>query len=231
MSFDVVLADAALAEEIYRFRYKIYVEHMGRRQLYADHVSRRIEEPFDKDGFNFAAVRNGEVVGTIRGNKASDASMTYYRNLFRLDKVNNDMSSINVTTKLMVRPDLSGTTTGPRLIEAYTSYICKNGAQVGIIDCNKHLIPFFERIGFFSYMGWAFHKEYGTVRPMVIALDTLQYLSAIRSVIFQAAKSNIQDGAYGGYDLIRRIGQSPALLSVKAWFDTIFYEPMRVAAE
>jgi len=42
-------------ERVAEFRYRIYVEEMGRMQMYADHGRRRIYEPFDQTGVNIFA--------------------------------------------------------------------------------------------------------------------------------------------------------------------------------
>ena len=64
--------DAAARDEIYRFRYRIYVEQMGLRQKYADHIRKRVVESVDELARVYAAYLNGTIVGTICGNRFSD---------------------------------------------------------------------------------------------------------------------------------------------------------------
>ena len=85
---------------------------------------------------------------------------------------------------------------------------------MSFLDCNKPLIPFFERMGYFSYTGWVFHKEFGTVRPMVFAVDAIEYLRRLKSFLADAASLHTADGQYGGYDLIRRHAETPMTDSV-----------------
>src|SRR3954449_12889410 len=94
--------DSTTKDEIYRFRYRIYVEQMGLRQKYADHVRKRVVEPLDEAARIYAAYFNGTIVGTIRGNRFSDLPSAYYRKLYRIDDrfpfLPNEMS---LTTKPM----------------------------------------------------------------------------------------------------------------------------------
>ncbi len=77
--------DAGVRNDIYRFRYRVYVEQMGLRQKYADHVRKRVVEPLDEAARIYAAYFNGTIVGTIRGNCLSDLPTAYYRKLYRID--------------------------------------------------------------------------------------------------------------------------------------------------
>src|SRR5438067_13354099 len=77
--------DAAARNEIYRFRYRIYVDQMGLRQKYADHARKRVVEPRDEAARIYAAYFNGTIVGTIRGNRFSDLPTADYRKVYRID--------------------------------------------------------------------------------------------------------------------------------------------------
>ena len=68
MAFEVGLAETAEEKEsVYRFRYSVYVEEMGRYQGRADHEGKRLVEPEDEHGvvhtryyaFSLATERGG----------------------------------------------------------------------------------------------------------------------------------------------------------------------------
>jgi GNAT superfamily N-acetyltransferase len=228
----VMLADTpTLKREVYRFRYKIYIEQMKRRQIYADHGARLVEEPMDASARNYIAFKGDAPVGIIRANMADDPAMAYYRKLYRIDALGvRDVAKVQITTKLMVRPDLRNTAIGPRMIQHYADQAYRLGVEADLIDCNKPLMPFFERMGYFSYCGWVFHKEYGTVRPMIFAVDTVDYMDTIHSILVTPAKSRIKDGCYGGYELIRRIAEPPSGGLAHAAYVAAFIPMSRVAA-
>jgi len=77
-----LVATDAEREAVYRFRYDIYVEEMGRQQQYADHTRRRVVEPFDKTGHVFGAFSHGQLIGTVRTNCARDSDLDYYTDLY-----------------------------------------------------------------------------------------------------------------------------------------------------
>lgn len=209
--FRTILANSPeLLEAAWRFRYLIYVEHMGRRQIHADHVRRWVREPLDETGRVYLALRDGEVVGTIRGNFASDPGLDYYVKLYKLERFGfRDLSRVQFTTKLIVHPDMAGSILAPRMIAAYAAEGYRLGVEVDFIDCNKHLISFFEKMGYFSYCGWTFHKEYGSVRPMFFPVDVVAYLKELRSFLYLPARAALADGQYGGYERIARHASIP----------------------
>jgi hypothetical protein len=87
----------------------------------------------------------------------------------------------------MVDPQFQNSSIPIRLIQQYAYDEIADGVAVDLIDCNKHLVPFFERFGYFSYIGWRFHKEYGTVRPMFFPVDTIAYQTIIGSPLLPPA--------------------------------------------
>jgi hypothetical protein len=209
--FDLVLADdAETADLVYRFRYHVYVTLMGRRQLHADHARKTVREPLDERGLNFIAIKDGTVIGTIRRNQLDDPATRYYAKVYRADLFDPAPASrTSITTKLMVLPEYQNSTYPIRLVERFATFGYQHGITINLIDCNKPLIDLFERLGYFSYAGWIFHKEFGTVMPMFLAMDALDYLSRIRSVIYRANDGIVQDGCHGGYDVVRRLAQAP----------------------
>lgn len=58
---------------VYRFRYDVYVEELGRYGAAADHENRRLVEPEDATARIFYAAQDGEVVATSRLSWGGDA--------------------------------------------------------------------------------------------------------------------------------------------------------------
>src|ERR1700694_2571781 len=69
-------------EAVYRFRYSVYVEEMGRYQDTADHTNRRLVEPEDDHSLIFFATDGVDVVATARltwgGDGFSDRQIRQY---------------------------------------------------------------------------------------------------------------------------------------------------------
>jgi GNAT superfamily N-acetyltransferase len=153
-------------EKIYRFRYLIYVEEMGRVQSYADHARRRIEDPLDESAVNLAAFRGEDVVGVVRINCPRDSDVGDYERFYHLSSVGQDHPAhTSITTRLMIAPEYRKGRLAVRLATAVYEYGTVRGIRWSFIDCNPHLIPFFRGLGYVEHIPPADHPEYGTVRP------------------------------------------------------------------
>ena len=62
-----VLRPAVTPRELFRFRYKIYIEELGRKQTYVDHARKVIIDDLDDTARQVVAFRDGEVIACIRG--------------------------------------------------------------------------------------------------------------------------------------------------------------------
>ncbi len=177
-------------DAVYRFRYDIYVELMQRHQHYADHHKKVIEEPLDYNGYIVAAFQGTEVLATLRANFLSDPPADYYRKIYKTDLFEGiSPDQMTMTTKLIVTPRLRKTAIPLKvMIFLAHSFHFRIGVQFDFLDCNKPLIPFFQKYGYQSYIGWTFHREYGKVRPMFCASGDINYLEAIRSPFFKVAQ-------------------------------------------
>jgi len=178
-------------EAIYRFRYRIYVKLMRRRQEHVDHRLRTVQEPLDDRGQIAFAMARGRVVATLRTNYLDDPAAEYYRRLYRSDLFEEvQLNRMTVTSKLMIAPEFRGTSLVLRLVAYMTRQLhYKEGVLFDLIDCNAPLVPFFERLGYDSHIGRALHREYGRVQPMFIALRDLEHLAARRSPLLRTALS------------------------------------------
>src|SRR5882757_8136585 len=71
---------------IYKFRYKIYIEEMGKPYRNADHENRLLTDELDENATLLYAEESGEIVGTTRINWGSDPiAMCAFREPFDLD--------------------------------------------------------------------------------------------------------------------------------------------------
>ena len=222
--------DPAARNEVYRFRYRIYVEQMGLRQKYADHVRKRVVEPLDESARIYAAYLNDTIVGTIRGNRFSELATTYYRRLYQIDDrfpyCPNEMS---LTTKLMFDPVLRGSSYPIRMIVHYArDFNARRPCKIDFADCRRWLLPFFLKLGYVDYVGWVIHNEYGRVRPLFCPADQVERLQKLRSPLAAVARDLCDNNMFGGDDLINRLalgrqafGAAP---SPSAWRAGRWYE-------
>ena len=103
-------------ERLFAFRYRIYVEEMNRRQKYADHSRRTIEDPLDRTADNLVAWEGTEIVGCVRLNFAPDGGIDYYTRLLRMAELVPEFPrGVSLCTRLMVAPQRRGATLAYRL--------------------------------------------------------------------------------------------------------------------
>jgi len=168
-------------EEIYRFRYQVYVEEMNRNQFYADHTAKRIEDPLDRSGCNFAAFQDDEVVGVVRGNFPRTSSVGYYEIFMDMCSAGRfHPNATSLCTRLMVAPRLRRTSLAMRLAQAIYEFGLRNKMRYNFIDCDDHLVGFFDRLGYI-FRRRAEHPEYGLGNVMRLDLLDREHLVRQRS--------------------------------------------------
>jgi len=169
-------------ELVYGFRYRIYVEEMGRKQKYADHERRRIQDPLDSGAINLAAFREDGIVGLCRINFPRDSDIGQYEEFYAMSTVGDDHpSSTSINTRLMIAPELRASRLGIKLAMASYEYGVPKGIKWNFIDCNDHLVPFFTALGYVQHVPKAQHEEYGLVTRMRLDVRNLAHLSTLRS--------------------------------------------------
>ena len=179
-------------ERLFRFRYAIYVEEMARTQKYADHLLRRIEEPFDRTAANFIALAGETIVGCIRWNGGRDTDFAEYVDFYAMQSVGKyfpERSSI--TTKFMVAPQYRRSALAVELgVRCYT-HARHCGTICDFMDCNPHLEREFFRFGYRPHCDRIAHPEYGDVQPMLLLCVDYDYLRRQHSP-FAAVEAGFQ---------------------------------------
>jgi Cyclic nucleotide-binding domain len=132
-------------EEIFRFRYSVYVEEMGRYRRGADHQGRRLVEPEDAHSVIYGAREDGRVVGTGRITFGADGfsarQIDQYSLRPFLDEVPAELMSIG--ERLMVAPDLRGSDISPRLRDYQEEDIKARGVRFLFGGCEPHLLSLY----------------------------------------------------------------------------------------
>ncbi|MBS0252707.1 MAG: GNAT family N-acetyltransferase [Proteobacteria bacterium] len=212
-----------LHDHLFRFRYHVYRELMGRPQIYADEIRRCVEEPLDQNGANYVALDGDRVVGCLRRNFLSEPEAGYYRDLYRCGIFKGiSLDEIAISTKLMVLPELQGTTLAIRLIQRYARDAYGDGVKINLIDCNDHLVRFFEKMGYLPYTEGIEHKEYGRVNALCYVGDLVRYFGLLKSSLYQTACDAIDDNQFGGYDLAMMTCRPPITAALRPVWERVF---------
>jgi len=146
VEFDVGLAESEEDREaIFRFRYTVYVEEMGRYQDSADHAGRRLVEPEDDVSFLFYAREGDDVVGTARlswgGNGFSERQIDEYSLAPFLDELPHEY--IAVGERVMVVPRLRGTGLVDQLMNRRNDTALEHDVRIQFSACEPHLLSLY----------------------------------------------------------------------------------------
>lgn len=168
--------------KLFRFRYAIYVEEMGRKPKHANHAAQTVEEPLDSTGHNMIALEDGQIVGALRANIGAETEFGEYSDLYEMRRAGTWFPvHVSMTSKFMVAPPHRSGTVAVRLALACFEFGCAQDIYFDFMDTNPHLEATYRRLGYRAYKGRAVHHEYGDVLPMVLSLTDEPHLMAVHS--------------------------------------------------
>jgi GNAT superfamily N-acetyltransferase len=172
MAYEVGRADTDEDKEaVYRFRYTVYVEEMGRYQDTADHVGRRLVEPDDDLSWIFyARDDDGDVVGTARlswgGNGFTQRQVDEYGLQPFLAELPHEY--IGLGERVMVRPDLRGTGLVEQVLACRDETGLAHDIRIQFSACEPHLLSLYLGRGRRTYSTTNINTpEAGYLIPMV----------------------------------------------------------------
>jgi predicted GNAT family N-acyltransferase len=140
-------------EAVYRFRYDVYVEEMGRYRDVADHERRRFWEPEDEHSWIFYALEGDTVVATARlswgGDGFSDRQVHHYS----LERYVAELPADHmiVGERLMVASRLRGSGIVERLMSQWHDLNPGYDIRVVFGACEPHLLSLYLGMGQRTY--------------------------------------------------------------------------------
>ena len=172
-------------EAVYRFRYDVYVEEMGRYQGIADHARRRFREPEDDTARIFYAAVDGQVVATSRFNWGGDAPFTarlveHYRLAPFLAEI--PAGAMAVGERGMVKPELRGSPIFNELGARSQVFVAEQRVQLIFGACEPHLLNRYVNEGSRTFAAHNINSpESGYLIPIVNVVEDIDYLRRIGS--------------------------------------------------
>ena len=170
---------------VYRFRYDVYVEEMGRYASVADHENRLLVEPEDETGRIFYAARDGEVVGTSRLSWGGDAPFSerqirHYALGPFLDEV--PAEAMGVGERGMVAKHLRGSELFSEMRRVSQLFASERRIQLVFGACEPHLLSLYLGEGARTYAKENINSpEAGYLIPIVFVPEDVAHLRAIGS--------------------------------------------------
>ena len=171
---------------VYRLRYDVYVEEMGRYRGIADHDNRLLVEPEDETGRIFYyATEEGEVVGTLRISWGGDGAFSQrqieqYALAPFLAEVPADR--ISVGERGMVVPRLRGGDVLPKMGIETLHFANDRRIQLCFGACEPHLLNLYLGTGQRTYSKKNINSPAaGYLIPLVFVPEDIAYLKSIGS--------------------------------------------------
>lgn len=180
-------AEATTAEalgEIRRFRYRIYVEELGKPLDTADHCRKELVDPLDDGAIHFACRdAAGELVGTVRLHlgPASLFPQPIAERLGIEGFLAGHGKPVGLISKLMITPGLRGRGVVLRLLSHLYSKGRDQGAVICFGHCHPRWVPMYEKLGVRQFGHLFEDPAAGTQVPMVYILEDEAHYRQCRS--------------------------------------------------
>ena len=176
---------------VYRLRYDIYVEEMGRYRGIADHERRMLVEPEDATARIFYAAPEGEVVATSRFSWGGDAPFSARQiDAYQLAPFLAEVSpkAIVVGERGMVLPRLRGSPIFEQLMVASRGFVREKRIQLIFGACEPHLLSLYLGRGARPFAERNINSpEAGYLIPIVTVVEDIEYLRRIGSPVAATA--------------------------------------------
>ncbi|MEM7083146.1 MAG: GNAT family N-acetyltransferase [Pseudomonadota bacterium] len=186
-----------------RFWYDVYVTEMGRHVESANHERRELDDPRAASGILIVAQADDRVVGTLICTASTSGNLGEYESFYEMSALGAiHPTSTAIVTKLMVTPEYRHTSLSVRIACELYRLAVPMGLHHAIIDCNDHLLPMFQRLGFTQWREPAQHPDYGRVNILKLDCLDMAHLERVQSPLVPIARRTIpkllstQQGAY-----------------------------------
>jgi hypothetical protein len=179
-------------EAVYRLRYDVYVQEMGRYGASADHANRRLADPEDATARIFYAAEGGRVVATSRFSWGGDAPFSpRLVESYQLAPFLAEMASqrIAVGERGMVVPELRGSALYRELGQFSSRFVSEHRIELIFGACEPHLLSLYVGQGCRTFSKRNVNsKEAGFLIPIVTVVEDVEYLRRIGSPSAATAK-------------------------------------------
>jgi hypothetical protein len=184
-------------ESIYRFRYTVYVEELGREIGGVDYDKHMVFDEEDEQDYtlHFYTGTDREINGVVRicawdpGKIPSKYSDKLSLNLF--DKITE--YSVAEISRLMIRRSRRGMLILPALMRAICITLAKEKkTELAFCYCRPGLVPYYRKLGARNYPGKMIEEAEGMEVPLVVVLPDLAYLKSVGSPLTPIIKKYIK---------------------------------------
>ena len=189
----IAIKTAETADErdrIFRFRYDVYVEEMGKKPSVADHRNRVICDELDDGAHLFYAEADGELVGTLRLNLRGHGTFPdFWEKVYGIETFAVDFAGrISMTSRMMVAKEWRGSLVSGALLSAVYNANRGLGSKFDFCNCAPSLLEFYEQIGYRRFTTGFLDEDNGYRVPLVGLVRDLEHLKQVRSPLYRTVR-------------------------------------------
>ncbi|WP_416667681.1 cyclic nucleotide-binding domain-containing protein [Egbenema bharatensis] len=176
-------------QQIYRFRYQVYVEEMRKKPKAANHTARILTDPLDETSILLYVTHADEIIATLRRNflDASKLPETIQEKLSIAD-FTHPKHQLSISTRLMIAPQWRRSVmVGAIVAEAYRQGR-ERDLQFDFVHCAPWLVPFYENLGYRRYTDHFLDSDTGLQIPMILVMEDVEHLRTVRSPFYRLAR-------------------------------------------
>ena len=171
-------------EKIYRLRYAVYVEEMGKRPSYADHTRKVLHDELDDGAHLVYAEVDGSVIASVRLNILSESrvdqflSDAYHLPLWRQSW---PAESLSITSRLVLQRQWRGSAVVGQLLLALYAFARERDLHFNFLNCAPGLVELYEQMGYWRFGEGFVDPDVGYHVSMVLPLQDHEHLKEVRS--------------------------------------------------
>lgn len=177
--------------EIYKLRYQVYVEEMGKATNHAK-GNQLYDELDDRSILLYVQTRE-TIVATARLTIATAADYSAeLADIFQLHTFQAGFNDPNLLyglcTKLAVKKEYRNSTALYLILSEVYKLLADQNILFWFGGCNPYLVPLYERLGFRRFAPNFSDEGYGLLVPIILLVDDIEYLRIVRSPLYRQAR-------------------------------------------
>lgn len=212
---------------IYRFRFDVFGREMGLLGPVENWQEPSFSDPMDEHSHHIYADTGDAIIGAIRTTSGTACThsaefLETYELAPFLDVLAPEQ--VAVVTRLMVSSEQRGSLLSLHLVKQTAEYCLEQGVECVFIDCQPHLVPFYQRYGFRSYRT-VFNDPYvGVLVPLVLIISDTDHLAQVRSPFFKIITRQREPNPELAQTLSALIHHAPSIVTEEIHGDDFFQE-------
>ncbi len=184
--------------ELTRLRYEIFVHGMGKEVRDADHGHRVVTDALDSISSNFVVRKDGRILGALRVTDANDLAalskeFAEHEEVFALQPfMDNSQGRICFTSRLMISPELRGSTSLWRLLSEAFRKAMNDGTYFDFCMAPPGMAQLYAQLGYRRYKSNILYQSLGYDIPMVQVTRDVRHLEVCGSPFLKVAQEAVE---------------------------------------